>query len=175
MKTATALLFTIMLTAPADAEIIDRILAVAEGHLITLSDVRAVLRLGLVTVPEDQEDRIGAALDTMIERRLILTEVERYAPPEPAPATVDARVAAIDARFGDALALEVVLTQLGMTRQDLRRHVRDDLRIDAYLQQRFASAAPLAADRERLVREWMEGLKRRGNLVKLYLPGKQPG
>jgi hypothetical protein len=68
----------------ASAEIIDRILAVVDREIITLSDVNGAIRLGLVDVPLGTIDATQAALDRRIERRLTLTEVERYAPPEPA-------------------------------------------------------------------------------------------
>ena len=67
---------------PVRAEIIDRMLAVVDGQIVTLSDVRAALRFGLV--PADvTTDPIAAALQRLIDRRLMLHEVERYAPPEP--------------------------------------------------------------------------------------------
>src|SRR5687768_17366957 len=80
---------------PARAEIIDRVLAVVDGQIVTLSDARAALRFGLV--PADvSADPIGAAMQRLIDRRLTLAEVERYAPPEPPQAAVDAGVLAIE-------------------------------------------------------------------------------
>jgi hypothetical protein len=124
----------------AHAQTIDRVLAVVEGQIVTLSDVHAALKFGLV--PADvATDPIQAALRRVIERRLMLAEVERYAPPEPSQASVDAGVAAIQSRFKDALAFEIALNQSSLPREQMRRYVRDSLRIDAYLQQRFSSAA----------------------------------
>ena len=140
-----ALLWVLLAAATAGGEIIDRVLAVVDTQLITLSDVRAGLKFGLV--PADvSTDPIGAALQRLIDRRLMLAEVERYAPPEPPAAAVDAAVAAIEAKFGDALALEIALNQTAMSREELRRAIRDALRIDAYLQQRFAAVAQPSDD-----------------------------
>jgi hypothetical protein len=69
----------------------------------------------------------------------MLAEVERYAPPEPPTGAVDAAVAAIHATFKDALDFETTLNRYGLSRDELRRIVRDTLRLEAYLQQRFAS------------------------------------
>ncbi len=188
------------------AEIIDRILAVVDTQIITLSDVRAALRFGLV--PEDVSvDPTGAALQRLIDRRLMLVEVDRYAPPEPAEPAVNASLAAVERRFKDALALEIALTQLGLTREELRRQLRDALRIESYLQQRFSAAVQVSDDdvvryyrehseefmregqprpfdevrevartraiesqRAASVRQWVEGLRRRGSVQLLYLP-----
>lgn len=168
-----AALAIVALAIDVRAQVIDRILAVVDQQLITLSDVRAVLRLRLVEVA-GTGDSVGAALDRMIDRRLMLAEVERYVPPEPGAAAIDARVAKVQEPFGEAATFQGVLTQLGMSQDDLRRFVRDDLRIDAYLQQRFGGAVQ-AEDRERLIRDWLEGLRRRGNVTRLYRPDRAGG
>ena len=74
----------------ARAETIDRVLAVAGGQVIMLSDVTAALDLGLVS-DDGAADRIGAALAKLISRDLVLVEVTRYAPPEPADDDVEKR------------------------------------------------------------------------------------
>ena len=209
MKTpkSLAVLFALTLVATAaHAEIIDRILAVVEEQLITLSDVRGVIHLGLEVVPP-ADDQVGAVLDRLIERQLMLVEVERFAAAEPAPETVDARLNAVRARLPDALAFETTLHQIGWPVETVRRYVRDTLRIEAYLQQRFTAAIQPSDDeiaayyrlhaenftkggvlspyadvrnqaraqlveerRAALVRDWLAGLRRRANLILLYLP-----
>jgi hypothetical protein len=86
-------------------ELIDRVLAVAAGDLITLSDVRAALDFGLVDAG-GAADPVRAALSRLIDRALILDEVNRYAPPEPAAAAIDDRVAQIRGRFATAAITE---------------------------------------------------------------------
>jgi hypothetical protein len=76
----------------------------------------------------------------VIERWLMLHEVARFSPPEPEPAAVDARVAEVRARAGGEEALAAVLAAGGFTTARLTSWLRDDLRIAAYLDQRFASA-----------------------------------
>jgi hypothetical protein len=93
-----------------------------------------------------------------------------------------------------------------MSREDLRRYVRDTLRLDAYFQQRFSTVVQPSEDdilryyreraaeftvagklqpldeareavrtavireqREIFVRQWVEGLRRRGSVQVLYL------
>lgn len=120
------------------AQIIDRILAVVDNSIITQSDVVAAMRLGLEHAP-GAPDPIAAVLDSLIERRLTLTEVDRYAPPEPSDTDVNLRLEQIRLSFPSADAFRAVLAQAGLDEAQLRRHLRDDLRIDAYLQQRFGS------------------------------------
>ena len=71
----------------------------------------------------------------------MLREVQRYAPAAPAESAVDARLDEIRKRFADAAALTRVLDAHGFTEARLRAWIRDDLRTQAYLAQRFASAS----------------------------------
>jgi hypothetical protein len=125
--------------------LIDRILAVVSGGLILQSDVTAAVRLGLIEVPAEG-DRTQRALDRLIERRLMLIEVDRYGPPEPKGAEIDAAVAAVDKRIGSGEQLDAILRESGMTVDQLRVYVRDDLRIRAYLDQRFGTAFSAAEE-----------------------------
>lgn len=120
------------------AEVIDRVLAVVSREVITLSDVTAAVRLGFVT-PAAGQDPIRIGLDALIVRQLQLTEAIRYQPPEPAAAQVAERLGAVQARFPAGDGLRRTLAQSGWTEEQLRLHVRDDLRIEAYLAQRFGS------------------------------------
>ena len=135
-KPTLSLLVSFLVISVPRAEIIDRILAVVEGQLITLSDVRAVTRVGLETAPEGS-DPIQVVLEKLIDRQLMLIEVDRYAPPEPSTVEIDAQLLTAQKPYGDALAFEIVLGQVGWAQDDVRRYVRDELRIERYLQQRF--------------------------------------
>jgi hypothetical protein len=138
LRPALTLILLTLAVSAARAEIIDRILAVVEGQLVTLSDVRAVTRLGLETAPEGT-DPTQVVLEKLIDRQLMLIEVDRYAPPEPSTADIDAQLQAVQKPYGDALAFEIVLGQVGWARDDARRYVRDELRIERYVQQRFTA------------------------------------
>src|SRR5690606_35194456 len=78
-------------------------------------------------------------MDRLIERRLMLIEVDRYGPPEPDRAEVDRRMQALDERIGSGDRLDAILREAGLTVDQLRLHVRDELRIQAYIQQRFGA------------------------------------
>jgi hypothetical protein len=119
------------------AQIIDRVLAVAAGTPITLSDVTAAIRFGFVPDAAAGEDRADAALNAIIEQRLQLVEVNRYAPPEPSEAEIEAQLALVRARFDSQAALDNAMKETGVTSALLRARVRDGIRLETYLQQRF--------------------------------------
>jgi hypothetical protein len=143
----------------AEAQPLDRILAVVDGAPITQSDVAAAIELRLV--PVGGGDRIAATVDALVERRLMLGEVDRYAPPDPPEAEITRHVEDIRTRAGSAF--ETILARVGLTEDQLRRHVTDDLRIEAYLQQRFGITQP-SDGRAAMIRDWLAGLRRRANI-----------
>ena len=146
-------------------EIIERVMAVAAGDVITLSDIRAAQTLGLVK-PAEGVEPTRSVLSQLIDRALILDEVNRYAPPEPSEQAIDASVGDVRARVGSSTDLESALLRVGLTEQQLREHLRDDLRIRAYLAQRFAADTPEHS--QTAVGEWVNGLRRRADIVDLY-------
>jgi hypothetical protein len=148
--------------AASSGQVLDRILAVVDGAPITQSDVTAAIQLGLV--PVGGGDRVAATVDALVERRLMLGEVDRYAPPDPPEAEIARHLDDIRRRAGTRF--DDILAQAGLTEDQLRREVRDDLRIEAYLQQRFGTTQP-SDERAAMIRDWLAGLRRRANITVL--------
>jgi hypothetical protein len=170
-------------TAVADVQelLVERTVAIVGGAAITLSDVRTALALGLVETNGADAEREAVGL--LVDRALILQEVSRFAPAEPPSTAVDAQLAALTTRAGSREALDAILARGGFSAGRLTAWVRDDLRIAAYLDQRFATAgtpgeaevvdyarahaADLAADgvpadqTTRVARERLQGERRR--------------
>jgi hypothetical protein len=151
----------------ASAETIDRVLAVVAGQPITLSDVTAARELGLQPIATGSSaDPVRSVLNALIDRELILAEVERYAPAEPSTDAIDRQVAQVRSRFATADTFAAALAHGGLSEKDLRARLREDLRIAAYLDQRFAAAQ---TRRQALLDDWLAGLRNRGDIVDLYL------
>jgi hypothetical protein len=153
----------LFLFATPGAEVLDRVLAVVSGDLILMSDVRAARTFGFVTVEGD--DPGGEALTRLIDRALILAEVERFAPPEPEAAAVDRGVAALRQRFPSPEAFAAALAQTGIEERHLREYVRQDLRMNAYLNQRFTSVPPAEEEIGRYYRDHPDLYTRNGVLM----------
>ena len=122
-------LLLVSLLAGQTPELVDRTLAIVAGRTITLSDARTALALRLIE---------GAEVDTavvqrLVDRELMLREVDRYDPPEPAAERIDERLAAARAVAGGEDGLARVLRDGGFAERRLRAWIRDDLRVEAYL------------------------------------------
>jgi hypothetical protein len=143
---ASMVVLLMMSLAPAGEQLIDRVLAVVAQEPITLSDVTAALRFGLVSPASDAGDRQQAALNSLIDRELQLTEVNRYLPPEPPAAEIDARLAQVKARFDSQASFDAALQETGLSLAQLRAQLRDTIRIESYLAQRFGASSQPSED-----------------------------
>ena|SRR5689334_17364155 len=168
MKTLVLAVALVSAAAGVRAETIDRVLAVVAGQLITLSDLNAMRDLGIVAAAPNSSDPTGDVLAKLIDRELMLAEVERYAPPEPDPADIDREVAAVRARFASAKAFDDVLAKSGFDVGHVREIVRQNLRLKAYLDQRFTTAAADEPRRQMMIDDWVAGLRRRTAAINLY-------
>ena len=141
-----AVLALLLVISPVAAqEVLDRVLARVDGEAITLSDARAALALGIVdTAPGDDPNRV--AMQQLIDRRLVLTEVARFAPPEPDAAAIQREITALKARVGTAAQLAALEATTGVGESQIRDIARDSLRIQAYLNQRFGPTVQPSAE-----------------------------
>jgi hypothetical protein len=157
MKTRTVaqLAFVVALAGavPAAAEIIDRVLAVVGTQIVTLSDVRAAEAFGFAAAVTPA---VAAAdvLTSLVNRELMLGEVDRYSAPEPDRSLIDRRVAQIRARFSTQDLYEQALARTAMTEGRLRAVIAENVRIETYIDQRFGTAAqPTPDEVQRYYRE----------------------
>lgn len=158
---AASLCFLLSAGSSSAAPIIDRVMAVVSGSIITLSDVEAAMAVGIVNVPNGP-DPIGPALDELIDRTLMLIEVDRYAPPEPRPERLESRLRELLAHL-DTSDPERQLSKYGLSNEALRGFARDDLRLRVYLNQRFAAGDPVTdEDVERYYGEHQGEFSREG-------------
>lgn len=153
-----------LLGARIGAETIDRVLAVVSGQLITLTDVIAARDLGLQSA-DGAADPVRAVLTKLIDRELVLVEVDRYAPQEPTVEAVDRELLRVRARFASPAALDAALARSGIDEQHLRETLRQDLRVASYMDQRFTASEDR---RQAAIVEWMAGLRRRADVIDLY-------
>lgn len=127
-------------------QLLDRVAARVGTHVITWTDVLAARGLGLLDVPPGPEhDR--EAIERTIDRQLMLAEVSRFPPAESSVASIDAQVTALRQQAGAGLPSLMAAT--GLDDRRLRTIARDELRIQAYLDQRFGLAVQVTDEEVR--------------------------
>ena len=156
--TASWALVCVLMAATQAPAMLDRILVVVNGDMITLSDVRAVRVLKLL--PADATD--DEVVQALIDRRLVLAEMRRFQVADPAPEAVAARRTQWEGAHPDQDPARLFM-MAGVSAGFMDRWIADELRREVYLQQRFAA---LDADRrEAAIRLWIESLRLRAVLV----------
>ena len=120
----------------AAQQILDRVVARVNGIVVFLSDVRAAVGYGVIDAGDD-----AGQVHQLVQRLLVLGEVTRFPPPEPAPADVAAELMRMKGRVADPAAF---LAAQGLTEADVEAMARDTLRIQTYVAQRFGSNLPVS-------------------------------
>ena len=133
----------ICLSPAAGQQLLERVVARVNGYAITLTDVRVALALGVVEAPSGVVGD-AVATDGLIDRQLVLAEVSRFAPPEPDAVLIATEAAALAAKAGSGLA--ELMASTGIDEGSIRDIARDNLRIEAYLDQRFGATVQLTED-----------------------------
>ena len=117
----------------AQGEVLDRIVAVVNGEIITLSDIRTEKTMrGILGEPTPNNDR--ELLNELIDRRIIQTYLRQDPQANPTEAELDEEVAQI--RNGKGLPTEAI-----------RDAIREHLRVEYFLRERFAQSI-IATDAE---------------------------
>jgi hypothetical protein len=135
----------VVIAGPLDAsaqKLLDRVVARVDGFAITLSDVHAAIALGFLDLPPDADER--ATIARLVEWHLMRAEVARFSPPEPSATELAREVAALKAHLGDRV--DAVRQATGLDDSQIQGIARDTLRIRAYLDQRFGTAAQLTEE-----------------------------
>lgn len=137
-RAALALVFAFGLGAPLPAQtLLDRVVARVNGSVILLSDVRAAVLFGLVDGPAESEDGV----EQMVQRALLVEEVNRFPPPEPSAEAIESELARLRTRAG--VPIDEVERTTGLSAENVRLFARDRLRIQGYIDQRFGLTVPL--------------------------------
>jgi len=117
--------------------LLDRVVARVNGSVILLSDVRAAVLFGLVDGPAESDD----AVEQMVQRALLVEEVNRFPPPEPTAEAIESELARMRARAG--VSIDEVERTTGLGAENVRSFARDRLRVQVYIDQRFGLTVPL--------------------------------
>jgi len=131
---------------------LDRVLVRFGNDMVTQLDVRQARMLKLFAGVADSDQ---AYVDALVNRRLMLADLRRASVAEPAPDAVEAKYRDWQARVGPGAT--DLLEQAGMTDAELRGWLRDDLRLQTYLSERFGG-------RDAEIDSWLSVLRQRAGL-----------
>ncbi len=132
MTLVLLLLLFIQSPATVRGEIIDRIVAVVEGHIITLSDIRAERSMREVLgEPAPKDDR--ELLDELIDQHLVHPQLELFPEFGPTEGQLNSRLAEIEDRKG-------------LSERSIRAALQEHMRTQRFFDERFRQFATATPD-----------------------------
>jgi len=133
---AAALAFVALLPgALARAELVDRIVAIIDREVVTLSEAEQASEIGRARTGASAP--LVSVVERLIESRLVEREVERFTGEPVSPELVDGALREVRARFSSETAFLEMLARSGLSEEELRATLRRQIGVAQYLEQRF--------------------------------------
>ena len=162
------LLVLLLLALPAAAVTVDRIAAVIDGQVLTVSEVSQMVELRFFPRLGNSDDEYRReVLDALIAQALRYRDVERFGAQDIPADTIEARVLEIQKRFPTEAEFAAALARAELTPEELRALVKRQLQVEAYIQERFAPLVFVTNDEidEYYRGPWREQRRARGLAV----------
>ena len=159
----------LVLAFPARGGIVDRVAAVVDRQVITVSEVNQMVELRFFprNKGESEDDFRHRILEALIAQALRFRDVERFGAEDIPKDSIEARVTEIAKRFPAPADLDAALKRVELTPDELRALVKRQLQVEAYVQERFAPLVFVSNDEiETYYRgTWTQQRKQRGLAV----------
>ena len=134
-KTACLGLAVLMASAFAQAELVDRIVAIIDREVVTLSEAEQAKEIALARSRD--EVALVDIVERLIESRLVEREVERFTS-EPVPSElVERAFEEVRAGSPSGAAFQQMLERSGLSEEELRSTLRRQVAVAQYLERRF--------------------------------------
>ena len=147
-----ALLALALLTAsPEASDIVERVVAVVDQRVITMSEVERIARLevarrkGQIALNSElPPDYLEEVRKHLIHDALLVAEATRFGAASPSPQDVDAAEAALRARVATVAAYANFLRMLPLGEDEVRDYLRRDLWVNKFIESKLRSRVEIA-------------------------------
>lgn len=124
---------------PAAAVTVDRIAAVIDRQVLTVSEITQMVELRFFPrLASTEDDHRREVLDSLIAQALRYRDVERFGAQDIPKDSIEARVVEIRNRFSTPADFDAALARTELTLDELSALVKRQLQVEAYIQERFA-------------------------------------
>jgi peptidyl-prolyl cis-trans isomerase SurA len=119
----------------ASGELVDRIVAIIDREVVTLSEAEQAKEIA--SARSGEAPPLASIVERLIESRLVEREVERFTDVQVPADSVEAAFQEIRSGFPSESSFEAMLERSGLSEAELRGSLRRQLRTAQYLEQRF--------------------------------------
>jgi hypothetical protein len=141
-KTLRFLTFSVILAMawPSSAAVVDRVAAVLDRQVLTVSEVAQMVELRFFprTPQQSEDDYRHAVLEALIAQALRFRDVERFGAQDIPKDSIEARLREIAGRFPTPAEFDAAMARAELTPEEVRALVMRQLQVEAYIQERFA-------------------------------------
>jgi peptidyl-prolyl cis-trans isomerase SurA len=123
--------------ALAHAELVDRIVAIIDRDVVTLSEAEQAGEIARARTGASEPEPLISIVERLIESRLVEREVERFTGEPVSPELVDGALREVRDRFSSETAFREMLAGSGLSEEELRATLRRQIGVARYLEQRF--------------------------------------
>ena len=136
------------LAGGARAAVVDRIAAVVDRQVLTVSEVNQMVQLRFFARPADRsdDDYRRDVLDSLIAQALRFRDVERFGAEDIPKDSIEARVQEMIRRFASPAEFDAAVARAELTPDEVRALVKRQLQVEAYIQERFSPLIYIAND-----------------------------
>ena len=133
-------LITLFLAMPALGVTVDRIAAVIDQQVLTVSEVDQMVQIRFFprVAGRSDDDAHHDVLEALIAQALRYRDVERFGAQDIPKDSIEARLVEIQHRFASPAELDAALARAELTPDELRTLIKRQLQVEAYIQERFA-------------------------------------
>ena len=129
----------VILALPAWAVTVDRIAAVIDRQVLTVSEVTQMVEIRFFPRTSKSEDEHRRdVLDALIAQALRFRDVERFGAQDIPADTIEARLQEIQRRFTTEAEFAAAIVRAELTLDEVRALVKRQMQVEAYIQERFA-------------------------------------
>ncbi|HEX9160443.1 MAG TPA: hypothetical protein VF980_01950 [Thermoanaerobaculia bacterium] len=134
------LFLLLLFTPPVSAVTVDRVAAVIDRQVVTVSEVSQMVETRFFprTAGQSEDDYRRAVLDNLIAQALRFRDVERFGAQDIPKDSIEARLQEIEKRFASPADFTAALQRAELTLDEFRALVKRQLQVEAYIQERFA-------------------------------------
>jgi peptidyl-prolyl cis-trans isomerase SurA len=141
-------LIALFLAVPAYAVTIDRIAAVIDQQVLTVSEVNQMAEVHFFprAAGRSDDDYRRDILDALIAQGLRDRDVERFGAQDIPKDSIESRLIEMQRRFASPADFASALARAELTLDELRALIKRQLQVEAYIQERFAPLIFVAND-----------------------------
>ncbi len=133
-------LIAFLLAMPLSGVTVDRIAAVIDQQVLTVSEVDQMVQLRFFprAAGRSDDDYHHDILEALIAQALRYRDVERFGAQDIPKDSIEARLVEIQHRFASPAELDAALARAELTPDELRTLIKRQLQVEAYIQERFS-------------------------------------